>query len=77
MKGNISAGTLITYVIVLLIYVTGLYPIVYSSLANITDPVTATIASFVPLMFLIAIILGIFNYARGQPDPRANSPWVS
>lgn len=77
-KGLVSMSTLIGYFIVLLFYIVGLYPIIQAQINSfIGDPFTTAILSLVPAGIFIAIVAGIFNYARGQPDPRANSQWVN
>ena len=68
-KGFVNLQTIVGYTIVLLIYVVGLLPFILSTIGGITDPLTSGIAAFIPLAFLVAIMAGILNYARGQ-DPR-------
>ena len=65
-KGNISLETLVGFMIVLMLYVYGLYPIVRDTLNSMTnvDPVTQSVAQFIPAAFLLAIVYGIFKYAR-------------
>ena len=68
MKGLISIEILITYVVVLLIYIVGIWPIIRNTIASVTgaDQLTQFLLTLVGPAFLIAIIIGIFSYSTGR-----------
>lgn len=69
--GLISLETLIGYFVVLIIYIVAIFPIIRDNIAAVTgaDEFTTFIFGLLPAVFLIAIMAGIINYARGvQPS---------
>jgi len=68
-KGQLSLSDLFGFVIAFVIYVVGLYPIVNNAVQTnyaTFDPITQSVIVFMPLVFLLAIILGLFHYAFGR-----------
>lgn len=71
-KSFVSLPTIFGFCIVLLIYITGLYPIIHDAIvtnAPNIDPITYSFLVFVPAAFLIALVVGIFQYALGSRRP--------
>lgn len=67
-KGFINIEILVGYFVVLIIYLVGFYPIMREIIASVTgaDELTAFVLSLIPLVFLLAIIIGIMTFARGE-----------
>jgi len=68
MKGFISLEILTGYVLVLIIYLVGFYPIIRDTIAQVTgvDELTSFALGLVPVAFLIAIMVGIISYGVGK-----------
>ena len=72
MKGFITLPDVLGFTIVLLIYVYALYPnVIQPALASsgmaTADPITTSVMGLIPAAFLVAIVVGIFRRAFGQP----------
>lgn len=68
-KGQLDLSTIVGLVVGLLVYVLGLYPIVNTAIQDnfaSFDPITQGTIVFVPLVFLLAIFIGLFSYAFGR-----------